>query len=79
MSTDVEVLPDEVTSMIGVSQYPETATFDAEYSYAYNTLAATQNAAMTTITPAACGAPDSGAADQATQPAASSPAAAALP
>ena len=37
-------LPVEVTSMIGVSQYPETATFDAEYSYAFNTLAATQNA-----------------------------------
>jgi uncharacterized protein len=36
-------LPEEVTSKIGVSQYPETATFDVEYSYAYNTLAATQN------------------------------------
>lgn len=40
----VDELPDEVTSKIGVSQYPETATFDVEYSYAYNTLAATQNA-----------------------------------
>ena len=39
----VDDLPQEVTSKIGVSQYPETATFDVEYSYAYNTLAATQN------------------------------------
>ncbi|MDQ2677600.1 MAG: MaoC family dehydratase N-terminal domain-containing protein [Actinomycetota bacterium] len=40
---EVVDLPDEVTSKIGISQYPETATFDAEDSYAYNTLAATQN------------------------------------
>ena len=43
-TTQVEDLPDEVTSMIDVSQYPQTATFDVERSYAYNTLAATQNA-----------------------------------
>ena len=43
-ATDQTDLPVEVTSKIGVSQYPETATFDAEDSYAYNTLAATQNA-----------------------------------
>jgi len=43
MSAEVLDLPEEVTSKIGVSQYLETATFDVEYSYAYNTLAATQN------------------------------------
>ena len=42
-ATDQTDLPVEVTSKIGVSQYPETASFDAEDSYAYNTLAATQN------------------------------------
>lgn len=43
MSTHIDDLPEQVTSVIGVSQYPQTATFDAEYSYAFNTLAATQN------------------------------------
>ncbi len=38
-----EGVPAAVAALIGVSQYPETATFDVEYSYAYNTLAATQN------------------------------------
>ena len=37
-------LPAEVTAMIGTPMYPETATFPAERSYAFNTLAATQNA-----------------------------------
>ena len=36
-------LPEEVTSMLGQQMYPETATFPVERSYAYNTLAATQN------------------------------------
>ncbi|MEX0767409.1 MAG: MaoC family dehydratase N-terminal domain-containing protein [Microthrixaceae bacterium] len=36
-------LPDAVIEMIGRSQYLQTATFDAENSYGYNTLAATQN------------------------------------
>lgn len=36
-------VPEDVVASYGVSQYPETATFDVEYSYAYNTLAATQN------------------------------------
>ena len=44
MSTNPSDLPEQVTSMIGISQYGQTATFDAEYGYAYNTLAATQNA-----------------------------------
>ena len=39
---DVE-LPAEVAAMIGTSMYPETATFPVERSYAYNTLAATEN------------------------------------
>ncbi len=37
-------LPEEVAAMIGRPLYPETATFPVERSYAYNTLAATQNA-----------------------------------
>ena len=37
-------LPVAVTSVIGVSQYLQIATFDVENSYAYNTLAATENA-----------------------------------
>jgi hypothetical protein len=36
-------LPEEVASMLGRPMYPETATFPVERSYAYNTLAATQN------------------------------------
>ena len=44
MTDQLVDLPEQVTSMIDVSQYPQTATFDVERSYAYNTLAATQNA-----------------------------------
>ena len=36
-------LPEEVTAMLGKQMYPETASFPVERSYAYNTLAATQN------------------------------------
>ena len=36
-------LPPEVSAMIGVAQYPETATFPVEHAYAFNTCAATQN------------------------------------
>ncbi|HLU42780.1 MAG TPA: MaoC family dehydratase N-terminal domain-containing protein [Microthrixaceae bacterium] len=36
-------LPERVAAMIGTPMYPETATFPVERSYAYNTLAATQN------------------------------------
>ncbi|MEI2697175.1 MAG: MaoC family dehydratase N-terminal domain-containing protein [Microthrixaceae bacterium] len=43
-ATQVDDLPEQVTAMIGVPMYPETATFPAERSYAFNTLAATQNA-----------------------------------
>ncbi len=41
--TTTDDLPADVVALIGERQYPETATFDAELSYAYNTLAATQN------------------------------------
>jgi acyl dehydratase len=42
--TDVDDgLPERVVAMIGTPMYPETATFPAERSYAFNTLAATQN------------------------------------
>ncbi len=37
-------LPAQVQSMIGTPMYEQTATFPAERSYGYNTLAATQNA-----------------------------------
>jgi uncharacterized protein len=37
-------LPEQVVAMIGTPMYLETATFPAERSYGYNTLAATQNA-----------------------------------
>lgn len=37
-------VPPAVRDLIGVHQYEQTATFPAERSYAYNTLAATQNA-----------------------------------
>ena len=43
-SSDVSDLPERVREMIGAPMYPETASFPAERSYAYNTLAATQNA-----------------------------------
>lgn len=36
-------LPAEVEAMIGTPQYEQVADFDVERSYAYNTLAATQN------------------------------------
>lgn len=36
-------LPERVIGMIGTPMYPETATFPVERSYAYNTLAATEN------------------------------------
>ena len=36
-------LPAEVAALIGVPQYEQTANFDVERSYAYNTCAATQN------------------------------------
>lgn len=42
--TPVDKLPEQVAAMIGTPMYPETATFPAERSYAFNTLAATQNA-----------------------------------
>ena len=36
-------LPDHIAARIGKVQYPETATFPVEMSYAYNTLSATEN------------------------------------
>lgn len=39
-----EDLPEQVVAMIDTPMYLETATFPAERSYGYNTLAATQNA-----------------------------------
>lgn len=41
--TDPDV-PAEITALIGVAQYGQTADFDVERSYTYNTCAATQNA-----------------------------------
>lgn len=38
-----DALPAEVTAMIDVPLHHQTADFDAERSYSYNTLAATQN------------------------------------
>jgi hypothetical protein len=43
MSDESTDLPDDVAALIGVSQYPITATFPVERGYTYNTLAATQN------------------------------------
>jgi len=37
-------LPDDVAAIIGVPMYEQTATFDVERSYSYDTCAATQNA-----------------------------------
>jgi len=37
-------LPADISDLIGVTQYPRTATFPVELAYAYNTLAATENA-----------------------------------
>ena len=42
-TTENADMPEQVQALIGVSQYHETATFPVERSYAYNTLAATQN------------------------------------
>lgn len=39
-----DALPDDVSALLGKVQYPLTATFAVEMSYAYNTLAATENA-----------------------------------
>jgi acyl dehydratase len=36
-------LPEDVADLIGRPQYEQTATFDVERSYSYNTCAATQN------------------------------------
>jgi uncharacterized protein len=36
-------LPDDVAALIGVPQYRQTATFDAERAYGYDTCSATQN------------------------------------
>ncbi|MDE0066365.1 MAG: MaoC family dehydratase N-terminal domain-containing protein [Acidimicrobiaceae bacterium] len=36
-------LPAHIAALIGEPQYPETATFSVEMSYAYNTLSATEN------------------------------------
>lgn len=41
--TSLDDLSQEVSAMIGRAQYFQTATFDVENSYGYNTLAATQN------------------------------------
>ena len=38
-----KVLPEHIGALIGQAQYPETATFPVEMSYAYNTLSATEN------------------------------------
>ena len=43
MSDESTDLPEDVAALIGVSQYPVTATFPVERGYTYNTLAATQN------------------------------------
>lgn len=43
MSNERPDLPDRVAAMIGEPMYPETATFPAERSYGYDTLAATMN------------------------------------
>jgi len=40
---DTPEVPDDVAALIGVPQYPITATFDVERSYSWDTLAATQN------------------------------------
>jgi acyl dehydratase len=40
----VSALPDDVASLIGVRQYPETADFPAERGYAWTSCASVQNA-----------------------------------
>ena len=44
MSEDQAELPTEVTEMIGVEMYRQSATFDVERGYTFNTCAATENA-----------------------------------
>ncbi len=41
--TDTDDLPQEVVDLIGRPQYEQTADFDVERAYTYNTCAATQN------------------------------------
>ena len=41
--SDTDTLPEEITALIGRPQYPKTATFPVERSYAYDTLSATEN------------------------------------
>lgn len=43
MTVESEELPAEVAAMIGVPQYHQSADFDVERAYTYNTCAATQN------------------------------------
>ena len=38
-----ETLPSEISELVGVPQYEQTADFDVERSYTYNTCAATEN------------------------------------
>ena len=42
-NTTTDELPAEIAALIGVPQYEQTADFDVERSYTYNTCAATQN------------------------------------
>jgi uncharacterized protein len=42
-STPTADIPTDVSAMIGMPQYEQTADFDVERSYAYNTCAATEN------------------------------------
>ena len=41
--TDATTLPPEIEALIGAPQYHQSADFDVERSYTYNTCAATQN------------------------------------
>ena len=41
--TDTSTVPDDVTALIGVRQYPETAEFPVERGYTWNTCAAVEN------------------------------------
>jgi len=42
--TNAADIPEAIAALIGVPQYAQTADFDVERSYTYNTCAATQNA-----------------------------------
>lgn len=42
-TTAAEALPEDVQALIGVPQYAQTADFDVERGYTFNTCAATQN------------------------------------